>query len=121
MVIDMWVIWLIISILLSPITLAILYPLAIQYERGGFFYIVVPFFTVPALIIDIFMNITFITIIYGELPFKYSTFLGRPEITYSDRLERWVDVDNELGDTSRFVAKWLNRIAPSKKHIRNLK
>ena len=121
MIIEPFILYFIFAIIVSPFLLAILYPLAIQYERGGGWYIVVPFFTLPAFIIDVFMNITFITIIYWELPFKYNQYIGKREITYSDRLERLVnEPDNELYYESVIIAKWLNRIAPSKKHIRNL-
>ena len=120
MIVEPFILYIICAIIISPILLAILYPIAIQYERGGFWYIVVPFFTLPAFIIDVFMNITLISIIYGEPPFKYNKYIGKREITYSDRLERLVNEPHELYHESVIIAKWLSRIAPSKKHIRNL-
>lgn len=107
--------------ILSPFVLAILYPIAIQYERGGFWFILVPFVTFPTFLIDIFANATMISIIYGEMPFKYSHILNRREYTFSDRLERLVkDESHELYNVSVMIALWLNKVSPSKKHIKNI-
>lgn len=103
----------------APLLLTALYYPAIQYERGGIWYIVVPFFTVPALLIDILFNVVWATLIYRDMPFKKSEFLGRIEITFSDRLERFIFLPGKLGAISRFIACWLNRLAPSGKHIRS--
>lgn len=103
----------------SPLLLAMLYYPAIQYERGGLWYIVVPIFTVPALLIDILFNVFWATIIYQDMPFKKSEFLGRIELTFSDRLERFISLPGWKGKISRFIAYWLNRLAPSGKHIRS--
>jgi hypothetical protein len=105
-------------ILALPLILAILYPIAIQYERGGLwqiFYLV----AVPAVIVDFFANFLVFSIVFYDKPFRYSATLHRLEYTFSDRLERLVF---ELGwkrKVARFIAKTLNSIAPSKVHIRN--
>ena len=102
----------------TPIVLAALYPIAIQYERGGWwqvFYLV----AIPALIIDFIANLIPLAIIFWDRPFKYSPTLHRTELTFSDRLERLVYELGWKGAVAKFIAKTLNTIAPSKVHIRN--
>lgn len=110
--------YLVLFVISTPILLAALYPIAIQYERGGWwqiFYIV----AIPALIVDAIANWIPLSILLFELPFKYSPTLHRTEYTFSDRLERLVFEINWRGPVARFVAKTLNTIAPSKVHIKN--
>jgi hypothetical protein len=110
--------YILIFILTSPLILMALYPIAIQYERGGYwqvFYLI----AIPALIVDFVANVIPLSIIFWERPFHFSPTLYRTEMTFSDRLERLVTFSNWKGSTSRFIAKTLNTIAPSKVHIRN--
>ena len=110
--------YLILFVVTSPLLLAALYPIAIQYERGGWwqiFYLV----AIPALIIDFIANLIPLSILLFEHPLKYSPTLHRTEYTFSDRLERLVFETNWRGPVARVTAKTLNTIAPSKVHIRN--
>ena len=78
-------------------------------------------FAAITLIVDAIINITIVSLILHEMPFKHSKFLGRREITISDRLERLVDCTGNLGKIARLTSKQLNRFAPSGVHIRNFK
>lgn len=60
--------------------LALLYPLAVQYKRGGWWLLVAPV-TFAALIIDIWCN-------YTELALITLDFPARGEWTFSTRLQR---------------------------------
>lgn len=90
--------------------LALLYPIAIQYERGGWWNIVAPV-TLVALVIDVFANHTELALAMWEWP-------KRGEWTFSTRLERLVREQGWRGDIARPVVSILNFIAPSGKHIK---
>lgn len=103
-----------------PIILFVLYVIAVQYERGGAWKLMAPF-TLLVILVDVALNIVFVSLLLSEMPFKHSTFLGRREFTISDRLERLVDEQSHVGSIARFSSKQLNRFAPSGVHIRNYK
>lgn len=90
--------------------LALLYPLAVQYERGGWWRIVAPV-TALALLIDVLANYTELSLAMWECP-------KRGEWTFSIRLERLVREQGWRGDIARPVSNILNFIAPSGKHIK---
>jgi hypothetical protein len=89
--------------------LALLYPIAIQYERGGWWLLVTPI-TVVAMLIDVAANWTELSLALWEWPKPY-------EYTFSDRLSRLIHEQGWRSDIARFVSRILNYIAPSGKHI----
>jgi hypothetical protein len=86
-----------------------LYAIAIQYERGGGWrvcYVV----AVPVLLLDVVLN-------YTEL---VAMTLDRPrwgEWTFSTRLKRLKRSTGWRGDAGRYVARVLDAIAPTGKHV----
>jgi hypothetical protein len=94
------------------ILLALLYPLAIQYERGGWWRIIAPV-TVLALLIDVIANYTELSLAFWEWP-RYG------EWTFSTRLNRLITWEDWRGSVARPIAAVLNYIAPSGKHIEAL-
>lgn len=94
------------------ILIALLYPIAIQYERGGWWRVVAPV-TALALVIDVAANWTELSLAMWELP-------RRGEWTFSTRLERLVLLSGWRGNVARCIARMLNWIAPpSHPHIKN--
>lgn len=89
--------------------LALLYPIAIQIERGGWWRILAPI-TILALLVDVLANFTELSLAMWEWP-------HRGEWTFSTRLERLIREQGWRGDIARPVARILNFIAPSGKHI----
>lgn len=89
--------------------LLILYPIAIQYERGGWWRIVIPFFTIPAFIVDVIANYTELSLIYG-LPRK-------GEYTFSMRLKRLSYLANWKGDLARWCIDYTNYFDPQNDHV----
>lgn len=95
--------------MISIFLLLPLYAVAIQYERGGWwrvFYLV----AVPAWVLDVVLN-------YTELA---AMTLDRPrwgEWTFSTRLKRLKRADGWRGSVGRYVARVLDVIAPSGKHV----
>ena len=90
--------------------LALLFPIAIQYERGGWWLLVMPI-TLITMLVDVVANWTELSLFLWEWPQKN-------EYTFSDRLERLVHYQGWRGDIARYVASILNYIAPSGKHIK---
>jgi len=90
--------------------LILLYPVAVQYERGGFWRLLFPV-TFLALIIDVIANWTELSVAFWELP-------RMGEWTFSTRLERLVHGMGWRSDIARFVARQLNAIYPG--HIRGI-
>lgn len=90
--------------------LALLYPIAIQYERGGWWLAVAPI-TILALVVDVLVNYTELALLTWDWP-------RRGEWTFSTRLGRLVRYDDWRGDVARVVAFWLDRLAPSGRHVR---
>ncbi|MHB0965558.1 MAG: hypothetical protein ACYC36_03800 [Bellilinea sp.] len=68
------------SLLLAPVLLAILYPLAIQYERGGRWKWIYPL-TLIALVLDVISNYTSLALYTWDFPKK-------GEYTFTKRLNR---------------------------------
>lgn len=89
--------------------LALLYPLAVQYERGGWWRVLAPI-TFIALVVDVIAN-------YTELAIAMWDFPRRGEWTFSQRLVRLTGSHGWRGKVAREIAHWLNRIAPSGRHI----
>jgi len=91
------------------IVLLLLYPVAIQYQRGGAWRLLYPV-TALALALDIWANYTELTIIMWDAP--------RPlEYTFSERLERLIFDYGWRGNVARITAAYLNFFMPH--HIKN--
>jgi hypothetical protein len=87
----------------------IFYPIAIQYERGGWWrlcYIV----AIPVLLIDVVANYTELAAVTWDVP-----KLG--EWTFSKRLSRLQHNTDWRGDFARYIAPILDKISPSGKHV----
>lgn len=91
------------------ILLALLYPIAIQYERGGWWRVVAPF-TALALVIDVAANHTELALLTWDFP-------QRGEWTFSTRLVRLAQGAGWRAQVAVKIAAVLNWIAPSGKHI----
>ena len=91
------------------ILLALLFPVAIQYERGGVWLIVLPV-TLLAYCVDVLANYTELALLTWDWPRKY-------EFTFSQRLFRLTRNDDWRGAATRPVARVLNLMAPSGRHI----
>lgn len=87
----------------------ILYPIAIQYERGGWWRAVLPI-TAIALIVDVIAN-------YTELALLTWDFPKAGEYTFSQRLVRLNKEEGFRGIMAQYITKILDVIAPSGKHI----
>ena len=89
--------------------LALLYPLAVQYKRGGFWRAVLPV-TLITLVIDVLANYTELALLTWQLPNEH-------EVTFSHRLYRL----RKGNAWQRFVAKivipYLNYFDPG--HIKD--
>ena len=92
------------------IVLAILYPLAIQYERGGWWRVVAPV-TLIALVIDVIANHTELAILTLDFP-------KSGEWTFSQRLNRLNNDHGWRGVAGRFITNYLDFFDPDGKHIR---
>ena len=92
-----------------PIILAMLYPIAIQYERGGLFRLLLPI-TIAALIIDVVLNYTTLAILTWDRPCK-------GEWTFSKRLKRLKTDAGWRGKAVAPIIKYLNRFAPDGNHV----
>lgn len=91
------------------ILLALLYPIAIQYERKGWWYLVLPI-TIVALVIDVLAN-------YTELALLTLDFPKAGEYTFSQRLVRLNKNQGIRGIIARKVSVVLDALAPSGRHI----
>ena len=94
------------------ILLALLFPIAIQYERGGWWNVVLPV-TLLTIFVDVVANWTELSLLLLEWPKAH-------EYTFSDRLERLVFDGGWRGELARPIAMTLNRIAPSHSHIKSI-
>jgi hypothetical protein len=88
--------------------LLILYPIAIQYERKGWWYVVLPITFVAALI-NVIANYTELSLIYG-LPRK-------GEYTLSNRLWRLSQLPGWRGNLADWMVKYTDRFDPDGFHI----
>ena len=82
------------------ILLALLYPLAIQYERGGWWSILKPLALVTA-IIDVIANYTELAILTWDFP-------QAGEVTFSQRCNRLIHQDNWAGKVGRVTQVYCN-------------
>ena len=86
-----------------------LYCIGIQYERGGWWRICY----VPALIglvLDVILNFTELALITFDFPL-------RGEWTFSKRLSRLQHAPGARGEFAWYIARCLDKIAPSGKHV----
>ena len=91
------------------ILLALLYPLAIQYERGGWWRLVIPV-TIVALILDIIANYTELALLTWDFPKK-------GEYTFSQRCQRMKLEDTWGGKVARFAEPYLDYFDPDGDHV----
>ena len=92
-----------------PVLLALVYPIAIQYERGGWWRLLYPV-TALALLVDVWLNWTTFSLYLWSAP-------GKREYTLSQHLERLVFDRGWRGFLARGVARYTNRWDPSPPHI----
>lgn len=88
--------------------LALLYPIAIQYERGDWWKLLLPI-TLFTLIIDIIANYTELALVFG-FPKQY-------EYTFSSRLKRLSYRADWKGDLAQWCVNYCNRFDPQHNHI----
>lgn len=88
--------------------LFLLYPIAIQFERGGWWYLLFPV-TLVTFIIDILTNYTELALVFG-LP-------RRGEWTFSQRLKRLSYRADWRGDLARWCIDYTNRFDPDGRHV----
>lgn len=86
-----------------------LYAIGIQYKRGGWWLLALPF-AVIALAIDVLLN-------YTELALLTLDFPQKGEWTFSTRLSRVCREEGKRGSVCRYITKVLDAIDPSGKHI----
>lgn len=91
------------------ILLALLYPLAVQYERGGWWRVLAPV-TVLALVIDVIANYTELALLTWDFPM-------RGEWTFSTRLKRLKYERGWRGALAKPITGYLNYFAPNGKHV----
>jgi hypothetical protein len=89
--------------------LALLYPLAVQYERGGAWRLLAPV-TVLALVIDGLANYTELALLTWDWPLP-------GEWTFSTRLKRLKRSPGWRGVLAWRVAVYLNYFSPTGKHV----
>ena len=89
--------------------LALLYPLAIQYERGGWWQLVAPV-TLFALVLDVAANYTELALLLWDRP-QYG------EWTFSQRLKRLNKNSGWRGMVCRSVTVYLDYFDPHGRHI----
>ena len=89
--------------------LFLLYPIAIQYERGGWWRLLLPI-TLFALIIDILANYTELALLTWDSP-------RRGEYTFSQRCVRMKAEDSWGGTIARFIEPYLDYFDPDGDHI----
>ncbi len=92
-----------------PMFLAAGYVLAIQYERGGWWRLLLPFTLVVA-IVDVWLNFTTFALYLASAP-------GRKEVTFSQHLERLVHDPGWRGLIARPIARYTNLFDPTPPHI----
>lgn len=88
----------------APVLLGMLFPLAIQYKRGGWF---LPFMLLAGvlLVFDVLLNFTSLALLTLDVPRK-------GEWTFSQRLSRLIHRTDWRGNIARRVAAYLNRFDP---------
>jgi len=96
--------WLAVWFIGAPIVLAALFPLAIQYKRGGWF-MPLTLLAGVLLVIDVALNFTALALWTLDFPHK-------GEWTFSQRLSRLIHRTDWRGNIARRVAAYLNRFDP---------
>ena len=89
------------------ILLALLYPIAIQYERGGLWHLLAPL-TVATLLADVVANYTEMALLFG--------WPRAGEYTFSSRLAR-MEQESPPGDPVHKLIAIINQISPTGRHI----
>ncbi|PHM20924.1 MAG: hypothetical protein CK604_00495 [Curvibacter sp. PD_MW3] len=96
------------------ISLLILWPLyiiGVQYERGGWWVVLMPI-TLVALVLDVWLNFTELALLTWDWP------RNEDELTFSNRLKRLVHDGGWRGSFARFVARgMLDPFAPGGRHV----
>lgn len=92
-----------------PLALFALYPLAIQYERGGWRRCLFLFYATAGLL-SAYLNYTTFVVYLKDVPKKR-------ENTFSQRCERLVRDPGWRGLVARAVARYTNRFDPTPPHI----
>ena len=92
-----------------PLLLAALYPIAIQYERGGWWRLLLPL-TAAVALLDVWLNWTTFSLYLASAPRKR-------EYTLSQHLERLVFDPGWRGYIARAVARYTNWPDPTPPHI----
>lgn len=88
--------------------LFLLYPIAIQYERGGWWYLLAPV-TFTALVIDIIANYTELALVFG--------WPRKGEFTFSQRLKRLSYRADWRGDVAQWCIWYTNKFDPQGDHV----
>ena len=96
-------------IVYPALLLALVFPLAIQYTRGGWWRLVTPI-TVAALILDVALNYTTLALLTWDFP-------RAREYTFSIRLKRLVKDPGWRGGFALAVAVYLNYYTPGNNHV----
>ena len=91
------------------ILLALLYPIAVQYDRGGRWRLLAPL-TLLTIGVNMLAN-------YTELALLTWDFPQPGEHTFSQRLKRLVRDDGWRGVLARGIAEVLNYFAPDGRHV----
>ena len=95
--------------MISIIFLLPLYILGIQYQRGGFWRLLLPV-TLIAFIVDIMLN-------YSELALLTWDYPKAGEYTFTNRLNRLIKETGLRGTLAINIAKVLNYFSPDGQHI----
>jgi hypothetical protein len=94
------VIWLALQLFGLPLLLAALYPLAIQYERGGWWKVLLPFYIVAGAL-SAYLNWTTLALLFWDCP-------TRSEKTFSQRLWRLCQDQGWRGSVARPITAYLD-------------
>ena len=87
----------------------IFFPLFIQYKRGGWWSVLIPF-AVVLFVIDVLANYTELIIMTWDRP-------RRGEYTFSNRLYRLQSKAGGMGEFYRWIVGMLNAATPGGLHI----
>jgi hypothetical protein len=96
-------------LILSPAILAALYPIAVQYERGGVYRVLLPMYAAAG-ITSTLVNYTWLSLVLLEWPLP-------KEVTTSQRCERLVFESGFKGRLARAIATYTNWFDPTGPHI----
>jgi hypothetical protein len=88
--------------------LLILYPVVIQYERKGWWYLLAPL-AIIAYVVDVIANYTELSLIYG--------WPRKGEFTLSNRLWRLSNIPGWRGDLASWIMRYTDWFDPDGYHI----